>query len=329
MNRTIISPISTGSGAFVLHKTLEAHITDYRVHGYHPAWTLFPPFLPFFGSNQKAALIHTTPDHGLFFFRLAIPLVITVHHLVLDRFMRPFSSPSQRLHYRTDLKWFTNVSLRIADRVTSISRFTANMVQHELGYSRPIRIIYNGINANRFKPGIRHSHSDIRVIFSGNPTLRKGFQWLPTIAERLNKGIAVNYTSGLRFNRVRTSSTNLIRLGHIPSEDMPVLYRSHDILISPTVREGFGLSVAEAMACGLPVVASDCSAIPELVDHGKGGFLCPVGDVDAFADKINLLADSPELRKEMGAYNRAKVEKMFTVERMVREYKELFEEVLG
>ena len=83
------------------------------------------------------------------------------------------------------------------------------------------------------------------------------------------------------------------------------------------------------MACGLPVVASDCSSIPELVDPGKGGFLCPVGDVDAFAKKINILADSPRLRKEMGEYNRAKVEKMFTLERMVNEYKDLFEEVLG
>jgi glycosyltransferase involved in cell wall biosynthesis len=83
------------------------------------------------------------------------------------------------------------------------------------------------------------------------------------------------------------------------------------------------------MACGLPVVASNCSAIPELIDNGKGGFLCPVGDVAAFSEKINLLADSPKLRHEMGEYNRAKVEKMFTIERMVNEYQGLFEEVLG
>jgi glycosyltransferase involved in cell wall biosynthesis len=101
-----------------------------------------------------------------------------------------------------------------------------------------------------------------------------------------------------------------------------------DILLMPTVREGFGLAIAEAMACGLPVVASNCSAIPELIDEGKGGFLCPVGDVDAFAEKINLLADSPILRREMGNYNRAKVEKMFTLDRMASEYQELFEKVL-
>ena len=96
----------------------------------------------------------------------------------------------------------------------------------------------------------------------------------------------------------------------------------------PTAREGLSLSVLEAMACGLPVVASNCSSLPELIDEGKGGFLCPVGDVAAFAEKINVLADAPELRRQMGEYNRAKVEKLFTLERMVSEYRELFESLL-
>ena len=96
----------------------------------------------------------------------------------------------------------------------------------------------------------------------------------------------------------------------------------------PTVREGFGLSIAEAMACGLPVVATNCSAIPELIDEGKGGFLCPPGDVAVFAEKLNILAGSPEMRREMGEYNRAKAEKQFTLGRMVREYDRLFNEVL-
>ena len=96
----------------------------------------------------------------------------------------------------------------------------------------------------------------------------------------------------------------------------------------PTVREGFSLAVLEAMACGLPVVANKCSSLPEQIDDGKGGFLCPVGDVKAFAEKINLLAESPDLRREMGEYNRTKVEKMFTLEKMASEYQKLFEEVL-
>jgi glycosyltransferase involved in cell wall biosynthesis len=54
----------------------------------------------------------------------------------------------------------------------------------------------------------------------------------------------------------------------------------------------------------------------------------PVRDVGAFAEKINLLANSPKLRHEMGEYNRSKVEKTFTLDRMVNEYRELFKEML-
>ena len=325
----IISPIPTGSGAYVLHKMIEAKIENYRVHGYNPYLTLFPPALSLLSLFEKPLVVHTTPDYGLFFARKEVPLVLTVHHIVLDQYMQKHSTLPQRIHYKTDLRWFTEASIRIANMVTAVSHFTAKMVRKELKYKRPIRVIYNGIDTDRFIPLKKARHSGIKVLFSGNPSKRKGFQWLPAIAVKLTDGITINYTQGLRVNHVRLRARNVKSLGRIPPKDMPSVYQMSDILLSPTVREGFGLAVAEAMACGLPVVASNCSSIPELVNHGKGGFLCPVGDVEAFAEKINLLADSPGLRKEMGEYNRNKVEKMFTLERMVNEYRDLFEEVLG
>ena len=319
----------TGNGAYVLHKMIEANIENYRVHGYDPYLTLFPPALPFLSRTEKPLIVHTTPDYGLFFGRKGIPLILTVHHLVLDQYMQKYSTLPQRIHYKTDLRWFTEASLRVAKMVTAVSCFTAEMVRKELEYKRPIRVIYNGIDSGRFIPSKNTRDSGVKVLFSGNPTKRKGRQWLPAISEKLSDGITINYTQGLRANHVRLRARNVKGLGRISPGDMPSVYQMSDILLSPTVREGFGLAVAEAMACGLPVVASNCSSIPELVDHGKGGFLCPVGDVDDFAKKINILADSPRLRREMGEYNRAKVEKMFTLERMVTEYRDLFEEVLG
>lgn len=92
---------------------------------------------------------------------------------------------------------------------------------------------------------------------------------------------------------------------------------------------GFCLAATEAMPFGFPVVATDCSSLPELIDNGKGGFLCPLGDVDSFAEKINHLAENPKLRREMGDYNRVKVESMFTLEQMADHYEELFEKTLS
>ena len=125
---------------------------------------------------------------------------------------------------------------------------------------------------------------------SVNLTRRKGAHWLPEIAKHLNSNIKINYTQGLRTRSILPDLPNLRSIGTVEFEQMPARYRQMDILLMPTVREGFSLAVLEAMACGLPVVASHCSSLPEQIDEGKGGFLCPVGDAQSFAEKINFLA---------------------------------------
>jgi glycosyltransferase involved in cell wall biosynthesis len=223
------------------------------------------------------------------------------------------------------------MAVKKAHALTAVSHYTARLVQEDLKISKRIKVIYNGVDVDQFKPAASspYSRKEVRVFFSGNLIRRKGAHWLPSIARGLGKNIRIYYTQGLRTQNNLASNSKLQPIGSVPFKDMANRYRQMDILLMPTVREGFGLVVAEAMACDLPVVASNCSAIPELIDEGKGGFLCPVGDVDAFAEKINFLADSPKLRREMGEYNRTKVEKMFALDRMVREYQDLFQEVLG
>jgi glycosyltransferase involved in cell wall biosynthesis len=99
-------------------------------------------------------------------------------------------------------------------------------------------------------------------------------------------------------------------------------------LLFPTVREGFGLAAVEAMACGLPVVATNSSALPEIVTHEKGGFLCKLGDIDAFATAIQILADSSLLREQWGLFNRVEVEGKFKLKTMIDNYQMLFDKML-
>ena len=325
----IISPMARGSGAFVLHKTLESHLPGYRVIDYSPWLTLFPLLLPVVGSRFRGRLIHTCPDYGLFFQRPRIPLVLTIHGYVCDREMRRYSSLLQRVHYATDLQWFISRSAGICTALTSVSHFTARLVAKELKLNRSIQVIPNGVDEKRFHPARGHGHcGQVRVLFSGKLTPKKGAHWLPAIAAGLDHGIVIRFASGLGLSTIHFTTPNTIDLGRVAWEDMPQVYQASDILLSPTVREGLSLAVLEAMACGLPVVASDCSSLPELIDEGLGGFLCPVGDVKAFAEKVNFLAHAPELRRQMGEYNRAKVAKQFTLERMVAAYRELFESLL-
>ena len=102
-----------------------------------------------------------------------------------------------------------------------------------------------------------------------------------------------------------------------------------DVFLMPSLWEGFGLVLLEAMAQGLPVVGSAVSAIPEVVVDGETGLLCPPRDVHALAAAIRLLLADPERRARMGVAGRVRVEAHFSAARMVEETIALYQAVLG
>lgn len=325
----IISPMATGNGAYVVHRLIEKGIPGYRVAPYNPWRTLFPPLVSAAGRSHRADLIHTTPDYAIWSMRRDIPSVITLHNYVLDPFMSAYSSTLQRLHYRTDLRWFTRRAIERASVVTAVSQFTADLAASDLGADRDVQVIYNGIDEKTFSPSASVlSKGKVSVLISGNVSERKGRQWIIPIADRLNEGIEIVYTKGLRTKAALPAHPRLRCVGNVPYEQMPELYRQADLLLLATVREGLPMAVLEAMSCGLPVVATRCSSLPELIDDDSNGYLCELGDVDDFAETINRLADSPAARKVAGQSNRARIEQDFTLDRMVTKYRTLFEQVL-
>lgn len=324
----ISSPMPSGSGAIVVHNNLANHLdANYTVRSYSPFYEYFPFMMRGF-SDANADIIHTTPDYGFLHKRSNQHLVVTLHNYVLDAEMIPYSSMLQRLHYKTDLRLFTRLSLEKADTVTAVSQFVADKTKEDLGFKGYIHVIPNGIDEKLFVPQNKKPENipckRTNVLFSGNLSFRKGANWIIPILERLDPNIDILYTSGLRKHSTLEMHPRLKCLGSIASCDMPQVYQQADILLFPTVREGFGLAAAEAMACGLPVVTTNCSALPELVHHEKGGYLCSIGDVDEFANKINYLSRSLDLRVKMGKYNRQIIEESYTITKMVLAYENLF-----
>lgn len=324
----VFSPMPLGSGAIVVHRMLAKYLSDYEVHGYNPYLTLFPPLLRWIVPPPDADLIHTTPDHAVFFRKPGRHLVTTFHNLVIDGFMRQYCSSLQWFHYQTDLRWFLQRALKVSTLITAVSRFTADIVVRELGSAAKIEVIPNGIDTERFRPVSQpKKRSGLRILFAGNPSYRKGVQWLPAIADRLNRDDRIVCATGLRdrWQSLRNHQRIDI-LGGVSFEEMPLLYQSVDALLMPTVREGDSLVVLEAMSCGLPVVATDCSSLSERIQHGKGGFLCDIGDVNQFVSSIDALRDAG-MREEMGKFNRDRALREFSVELMAMRYAELFASV--
>ena len=109
--------------------------------------------------------------------------------------------------------------------------------------------------------------------------------------------------------------------------DTPRVFAALDVFLMPSLWEGFGLVLLEAMAQGVPVVGSAVSAIPEVVAEGETGLLCPPGDADCLAAALATLLADPERRAALGAAGRARLESHFNPDRMVDETLAVYERV--
>ncbi|MGH7151860.1 MAG: glycosyltransferase, partial [Planctomycetota bacterium] len=110
--------------------------------------------------------------------------------------------------------------------------------------------------------------------------------------------------------------------------DVPDLLRAADVFVLPSLddREGFGIALLEAMACGLPIVASRAGGIPEAVPDGSAGTLVPPRDPVSLASAILLLLGDPVRRRALGAEGRRLVEGRFSMGAFVRRTEEFYED---
>jgi glycosyltransferase involved in cell wall biosynthesis len=100
-------------------------------------------------------------------------------------------------------------------------------------------------------------------------------------------------------------------LGEVPFPELPALLAQTSLVALPTLREPFGLALLDAMACGVPVVATRVEAVPEIVEHGATGLLVPPADPDALADALVALLSDPAGARAMGQRGRARVAERF------------------
>lgn len=114
-------------------------------------------------------------------------------------------------------------------------------------------------------------------------------------------------------------------LGHVDS--LAPLLAASSVIVVPSLSEAFGLTAAEALALGVPVVASAVGGLPDIVVDGQTGLLVPASDAEAIAAAVSRLLDDAELARRLGAAGRERVSTRFTVERMVEGYLRVYEEL--
>jgi glycosyltransferase involved in cell wall biosynthesis len=112
-------------------------------------------------------------------------------------------------------------------------------------------------------------------------------------------------------------------------EDVLAIYYAADVVLMPSLAEGHPMTALEAMACGLPVVASHVGGLPEIVVEGETGLLVRPGDAAALAEAITRLAADPGRARALGTAGRQRVEREFTVDRMLERLVAVYEKVLS
>ena len=265
-------------------------------------YELFPRLASRKIKKQDEAIIHANTWNGFAFKYDATPLVVTAHHNVFDEQYIAYKSLLQHAYHNIFIRNYERKSMKVADRVITVSGYTCQSYKKDYPESRSrITPIYNWIDADVFKPkrNDRSSKPRFVLLFVGNNDTRKGFDLLPGILARLDDGFELWYTAGGRHKEQEIQDERTKCLGRLSDAALVETYNQADALLFPSRFEGFGYSVLEAMACGLPVITTNSSSLTELVEHKITGLLCDVNDVSAYADACNTLRDSPGLCKTL------------------------------
>jgi glycosyltransferase involved in cell wall biosynthesis len=224
-------------------------------------------------------------------------------------------------------------SARGADIMVAASDAVASRV-----VGGPARVIYAGTDVPpRDSNALRRSTSEVILGTAGRLIPRKGVEFLLSAAATLQDefpNLRVEIAgSGPQRPYLEQTSARLRLTEHVKFlgwiDDLRSVLPRWDIFVMPSLEEGFPIAALEAMAAGLPVVASGVGGVPELVEDGKTGWLIPPGDVEALAARLRHLLRSPEEQLRMGANARARVRDHFSLAQMTENFGKLYDELVG
>ena len=179
----------------------------------------------------------------------------------------------------------------------------------------------------------------LRVLFTGALIEEKGCHTIVEIARRLphsrfqlvGDGTVKSRANLLRLIAANGLSERVQVQGPLSNGEVLELLGRNDLFLFPSKLkyEGFPVSVAEAMAAGLPVVASPVGALPEMIDVPAGGFLAAPEDVDGYVDALERLTREPALRQKMGQHNRQKARREYDYAVVTQQICEIYAKVAG
>lgn len=203
------------------------------------------------------------------------------------------------------------------------------------------RVIHPAVDLDLFFPSdplVSHNGT-FRVVTTGSLVWVKGYEYaLQSIRHLVDRGIEVEFHligDGPEHQRILYTIHDLGLEGRVhlhgrlkPNEVRDQLWKSDAFLLS-SLSEGLSNAVLEAMACGLPIVTTDCGGMREAVTDGKDGFVVPVRDPIAISAALEKLASDPHLRQQMAQHGRTTVVNMFDLKSQITQFSDLYKTASG
>jgi glycosyltransferase involved in cell wall biosynthesis len=201
--------------------------------------------------------------------------------------------------------------LFLADTVVCGSSFIREAIVAQGVDSGKMRVVPLGISERFFRLRRHPKTGDraLRVLFIGDDGLRKGIGYLARAAARLRPlKVNVRVVGDLKISEKGLGELreSVELMGPVPRKDIDALLSWADVLALPSVSDTFGLVVLEAMAAGVPVIATPHTCAPDVIRDGVDGFIVPIRDEEAIAIKLDRIAGDADLLHEMSVNARAR-----------------------
>ncbi len=272
-----------------------------------------------------------------------VPTFATIYDLLFDRYPQYMPQRYARQYYR----WMMRLMTRRVNGIFAPSKATGeDLIQYYPAARGKIHILHFGIDSAFHPRYSEERKAEVRARyhlperFILTVGARRPHKNLATLVEALARiqdavphALVMAGPADPRFPDVALERAQALGIGHrvvtpgfIAEEDLPVLYATAEVFAQPSIIEGFGLPVPEAMACGTPVLASDIPVFREIV--GEAALLVPVGDSQAMADALYRLLSDPNTRamyRERGL----EMARRYTWDNSARQFLQALEGVIG
>lgn len=234
------------------------------------------------------------------------------------------------------------MALKQADAWISVSKYTARRTQELFGVNRPIHIVHNAAHVSSHFPRKEHYATHRRVVYFGTLAEKKGVftlarAWREFVVSHPGWTLSLMGRDGLHQGQsVRQQMVELLGpaaptvefVGPIANEELLKRLVGFDFAVLPSFSETFALTPMEAMALGVPVIYSQLSSGPELMEHGVDGWLADPRDPVQLARLLVEVADDPAGRERIGQAGRVKIERFFSHEAFIAKNLEVYRQIL-